>query len=363
MPRPRNSIPKFSVDRNGRAFTKVHGQFISLGRGDNPDSRRRYAEVLTAQTGGQAITGALEQRQRPAVTLNELMLKYVTDTLPKYSCAEKHCQLSVIRLTRQLFGETAVADFGPLKLRTVRNAMVAGDPNETDSDGKPKPRKPWSRNTVNRQVKRLRAIIRWGVSWELVAPSVVDALDSVPSLSSSETTAHEAKPRLAVPDADFRAVRRVLREKHRDMLDLLSLTGARPGELLKLTTGMIERTGTVWRCELAQHKTAHRGKRRVLFFNAAAQLILQKYLKADPDARLLKMRRDNFGHTIKRACIRAGVSPFCPHQVRHTVATKLVDEIGTEGTQRLMGHATAAMTEHYSKGAEKQAQEAVKLLG
>jgi integrase len=366
MPRPRNSIPKFSVDRNGRAFTKVDGCFISLGRGDNPESRRRYAAVLTAHTSGQPIptaSAAAPAEPRSTVTLNELMLRYVTDALPRFSVAERHCQLSVIRLARQLFGQTPVAEFGPLKLRTLRNAMVAGDPNEVDAEGKPKPRKPWSRNTVNRQVKRLRAIIRWGVSWELVSASVVDALDTVASLTASETTAHEAKPRMAVPDADFQAVRLALREKHRDMLDLLSLTGARPGELLKLTTGMIERTEPVWRCELVEHKTAHRGKRRVLFFNAAAQLILRKYLQADPDARLLKMRRDNFGHTIKRACIRAGVTPFCPHQVRHTVATKLVDEIGTEGTQRLMGHATAAMTAHYSKAAEKQARDAVERLG
>ena len=28
MLRPRNSIPEFSIDRNGRAFTKVDGRFV-----------------------------------------------------------------------------------------------------------------------------------------------------------------------------------------------------------------------------------------------------------------------------------------------------------------------------------------------
>lgn len=360
MPRPRNTIPKFSVDRNGRAFTKVHGRFISLGRADDPQSRVRYAAVLTGQGSDSADAVATP---RSPVTLNELLLKYVTDELPRFSSSERHCQMTVIRMVRQLFGYAPVAEFGPLKLRALRDAMVAGDPDQKDKDGKPKPRKPWSRNTVNRQIKRIRAIIRWGVSWEMVSASVVDALDTVSSLTAAETTAKEAIPRVAVPDEDFQAVRKVLREKHRDMLDLLSLTGARPGELLKLTTGMIDRSGPIWRCELSQHKTSHRGKTRVLFFNEAAQLILRKYLQGNPDTRLLKMRRDNFGHVVNRACIRANVTPFCPHQVRHTVATKLVDEMGTEAAQRLLGHSKAAMTEHYSKGAERQAQEAVKRLG
>ncbi len=365
MPRPRNSIPKYSVDRNGRAFTKVGGRFISLGRGDDAESRQRYAAVLTAYTNGSALDGSpvTAGERNPDVTLSELFLKYVTEALPRFSRAEQHCQTTVIRLAHQFYGETPIGDFGPLKLRTLRNAMIAGDPAAISVEGKPCPRKPWSRNTVNRQVKRLRAIIRWGVSWEMVSPLVVDALDTVSSLSESETTAAESKPRLAVPDEDIQAVRQQLRAKHRDVLDLLLLTGARPGELLMLTTGMIEQNGEMWRCELTRHKSAHKGKRRVLHFNAAAQLILRRYLQSDPDVMLFKMRRDNFGHTIKRACLRAKVTPFCPHQLRHTVATKLVDEIGTEAAQRLLGHATAAMTEHYSKAAERQAVEAAKRLG
>src|SRR5581483_10207218 len=70
-----------------------------------------------------------------------------------------------------------------------------------------------------------------------------------------------------------------LKPRHRDAFDLLLLTGARPGELIGLTTGAIDRTGEVWRADLAQHKTRHRGKSRTLYFNATAQLILRKYLK------------------------------------------------------------------------------------
>ncbi|MDB5344812.1 MAG: site-specific tyrosine recombinase XerC [Schlesneria sp.] len=116
--------------------------------------------------------------------------------------------------------------------------------------------------------------MRWGVSWEMVSPLIVDPLDTVSSLTAAETTAAESIQRVKMPDVAFHAVCRVLREKHRDMLDLLGLAGERPGEMLNLTTGMIDRGEPIWRSELIQHQTTHRSKTRVVFFNEAAQLIL-----------------------------------------------------------------------------------------
>lgn len=49
MSRPRKSIPKLCISpTTGRAFCKVHGRFVSLGQGDTPQSRQRYAETLAA---------------------------------------------------------------------------------------------------------------------------------------------------------------------------------------------------------------------------------------------------------------------------------------------------------------------------
>ena len=94
----------------------------------------------------------------PCVRVNELLLRFVTDELPRSSPAEQCCQKTVVRLLRQLFVQTLVSDFGPLRLRVVRKAMVDGDETLKDSDGTPIPRKPWSRDTVNRQVKRVQSI-------------------------------------------------------------------------------------------------------------------------------------------------------------------------------------------------------------
>jgi integrase len=359
MPRPKSTTPKLCENRKGYLFARgPDGVQRWFGHKSDPESTQRYAAFLSDVVQGRLTGGKPVEPGDKRLTVAELCLQYVTRELPRFTKAEADCQKCAIRIAREMFGALPVTDFGPLRLRLVRDAMVAGDQN-----AKPHPRKPWSRGFVNRQVKRLRAVFRWGVSWELVPPSVVDALAAVRSLVPGESSAAETTPRRAVSKADIDAVREKLKQRHRDVFDLMLLTGARPGELLGLTTGMIDRTGEVWRADLAQHKTAHKGKSRTLYFNATAQLILRRYIKADPAAKLFPFGRHTFGGVLKNACARANVPRFVPHQLRHTVVTRLVDELGIEFAQRVAGHATAAMTEHYSRAAEAKAVEAVKRLG
>lgn len=87
------------------------------------------------------------------------------------------------------------------------------------------------------------------------------------------------------------------------------MTGARPGELIGLKIGDVQRTGETWRCKLKRHKTRHKGKGRVLLFNRKAQEILLRHIKADPEARLFITTRSTFSNTIKAKCLAAGVAP------------------------------------------------------
>lgn len=264
MPRPKSLVPKLCIDKSrDRAFCKVDGKFISLGPAGSPEVQAAYGNLLAdlAQRGADAAVRAVKRREsvsrepKPVITLNDLLLRFVSEELPRYSTAEEFCLKSAIRISRELFGETAAADFGPLRLRTVREAMI---------------RKGWSRSFINQEVKRLRMVLRWAVGWELVPQTLVDFLSAVKSLNAGESDATESRPRRAIPDADLKAVRAELSKRDRDVFDLMLLTGARPGELLHLTTGMIDRTGAIWRAELAKHKTQHQGKSRTLFLNGTA---------------------------------------------------------------------------------------------
>lgn len=365
MPRQKSTVPSYRLHKGtGQAVVYIDRREVYLGVHGSPESRQKYAEIISRLTRGEAVD-VRSPTDKPTCqkSVAALCLRFIAEKLPAYADAEQHCQRGAIKVLAELFGETPTAEFGPIRLRTVRAAMVAGDSLALGPDGSLKPRKPWSRSFTNKQIKRLKHLFRWGVSWELVPASVADALGTVESLAAGETEAAEGRQRRAVPLSDLEAVRAVLTDRQRDVFDLLLLTGARPGEIIGLTTAQIDRSGDLWRADLTEHKTAHKGKQRTLFFNVTAQAILSKYLKADPESRLFPIRRDAYGAAVKAACLKADVPFFTPHWLRHTVATRLADEIGIESAQRLLGHAGKAMTEHYSRAAEKVAINAAKRLG
>lgn len=61
------------------------------------------------------------------------------------------------------------------------------------------------------------------------------------------------------------------------------------------------------------------------------------------------LQRNYFAKVMERACKLAGIEVYCPHDIRRTVNTEL-QRIGTnpEITRELLGHATHAMTSHYT---------------
>ena len=149
----------------------------------------------------------------------------------------------------------------------------------------------------------------------------------------------------------------------RDLIDVQLLTGARSGELLMLTTGMIDRTGAVWRADLVDHKCVHHGQRRVLFFGPQTQLILTKYLSADPDIPLFDIIRTAYCRAITRACEKAGIERWTPHWLRHTFCTRIREQHGIEAAQALAGHTTSEMTDHYSNRMDKLASKTAAAVG
>lgn len=287
-------------------------------------------------------------RRRSGFTVQEIFDWYQEKGMPRFSNDERHCIRSAMRHALELFGDTPAAEFGPMKLRIVREAMIAAG---------------WTRRYINHSVNRLRGVFRFAASWEMILISVPEALKTLKGLTGGESTARVNEPRSAVPQADIQRVRAKVKPMDRDLMDLMLLTGCRSGELFLLTTALIDRRGDVWRVDLVKHKTAHRGKRRFILFNADAQAILLKYLRDDnPDEPLFHGNRTDFGRRVKKACLRAGVPVFTPHWLRHTVATRLVDTVGLEAAQQLLGHCGAAMTELYSRAAVKQATRAAKAL-
>lgn len=82
----------------------------------------------------------------------------------------------------------------------------------------------------------------------------------------------------------------------------------------------------------------------------------------------LKTPRDRYDsrsyhHAVVRACERAGVPCWHPHQLRHSAATRLRREFGLDAARAVLGHSSTAVTELYAERDKSLAVSAMEKLG
>lgn len=290
-----------------------------------------------------------------------------------------------LRRLRQLYGCELTRDFAPPKLEALQQAWV--------DDG-------LTRKGVNRLVSIVKRAFKWGVRKGRVPADVWYALQSVDGLRAGRCRAPEGEP---VRPVAVEIVEQTIPHLTKPVAAAVKLqlhTGARPGEILGLRVRDI-RTGRpdgVWEAELEDHKTAHRGKKRVLIFGPKAQGVLKELMRdkgigdylIDPrDAvrarseRATVHRRENqepsprktervigdrysvhsYRNAIRAACTRAGVPVWKPNQLRHTAATMIRAQFGLEAAGAVLGHSGLAITEVYAEKNMREARRVVAEIG
>ncbi len=296
-----------------------------------------------------------------------------------------------LRLWRERYGLVPVEEFGGRQLRELREAMIA---------------KGWSRkNTIGKRINMVRGVVRWGVSCDLVEPSVLARLEALEPLMPGRGGAKETDPVEPAPLADVEAVLRHTTSRIAAMVRLQLLTGMRPGEVCGLTAAEIDRTGDIWEYRPRKHKNAHRGKARRIQLGPRAQAILAPFLDGRPAdkplfspaesyqealdrRRAARVTPESCGNTpgsnraaapkvrpgeryntrsyrqaILRACEQAGVPQWSPNQLRHTNATLIRSRYGLDSARALLGHAGASTTEIYAERDAEQARRVAAEIG
>jgi integrase len=241
--------------------------------------------------------------------------------------SERSCMQVALRPVLRLFGGKPAASFGPLDLVTVRKALCAPLPPPADGEKRRRVHVgPIVRASVNKHLHRIRSVFRWGVSMQLVPPSVWEALRSVDAIRKGHSIGTRESTR--VLPADPRAVAVVLRRVQATIAALIRLqwlTGMRPGEAVQMRAGDIQRTGKVWIYRPGSHKTEHHDITREVMIGPRAQRVLAPFLSLDRAAYLFvgaKKRSKNavphiteaaYCRAITRACAPEGPDPrFCP---------------------------------------------------
>jgi integrase len=406
-------IPKYRRHKSGQARVTLEGKTHYLGKFGTAASKEAYNRLI------QEWLARGRQLPQPAAqrTVNDLILAYVRGRQaggggPKEG--EAYCQRHAFRVLRELYGRTRAQEFGPKALQVVRQAMVE---------------KGWCRGYVNRQVDRVRRLFRWATSEELIGPEVYQALRAVPGLRRGAPGARESEPVRPVPEVFVEAARPFMPPPVRAMVDLQLLTGMRPGEVCIMRGMDLDMSGKVWTYRpgsdqgpYGTHKTAHRGKDRIVYLGPRAQEVVRAWLREDLIAYLFRpadalatrhaeARRNRktplypshvrrlaqgrkadrkraprprydvrtYRQAIVRACRKADgaarqrrpggpadqvlVPQWHPNQLRHTAATNLRKEYGIELARIILGHATAFTTELYAEVDRKQAAAVVAKVG
>ncbi len=193
MPKLSNSVPKYRKHRaSGQAVVTLNGRDIYLGPHGTKASKLEY-DRLTSEwlaNGRNLPTG-----QANDLTLAEMLLLYWEHAQGYYRkngkpTGEIDCLKSALRPVRELYGSHPAREFGPLALEAVRQRLI--------TTGR-------SRSGVNCAINRVRRVFRWGVSKELIPPSVSQALATMDGLRKGRTEAPERPPVAPVATATVEA--------------------------------------------------------------------------------------------------------------------------------------------------------------
>lgn len=265
--RPPQYCRQKGINRADRAYVRIGGKKISLGLYGTPESHERYAELIKGIGGETPPEPHTTEPSEHEMTISELMVKYFSFAEGYYPQKKgKKSEIDdlkhVMRALRRLEGATLAKDFGPLRLKAVRQAMIESN---------------HSRGYINKNINRIRAMFKWAASEELIPASVPQALSMVSGLRHGRTAAREPDPVQPVSDETMDATLPFLPDVIADMVRLQRLTGMRGGEVVQLRPVDIDRSGDVWVYRPQEHKTQYRGRDRVVFIGGQSSIETAKH--------------------------------------------------------------------------------------
>ena len=257
-------------------------------------------EMVGAVAVGIPVSGVLGE----AITVIEAVNFFVSHQLKTFGPKAEATAGGSLRPLVLLFGRLAAKDFGPVKLAAVRDYLV--------QIGR-------TRSGVNCQVNRVRRCWRWLASMEMVPSSVVEGHRTLRGLRFGQTTAGEAKPKATVSTDMAEETARAACPVIAAMIRVQVLTGLRPGEVCRMTTGEIDQTQGCWFYRPSHHKNAWRGNVRSVPIGPKCQSILHPFLRLDqPDKPIFSPKDSMLWHQKEKRSRRK--SPVQPSQMDRSIA-------------------------------------------
>jgi integrase len=398
-----SDVPGLSHHKgSGLGVVRLNGRDVYCGRFGSAEWQANYHRTIGEWLANGRRMPDHSGNDAPGpedLTINELALAYLQFADGYYrKNGEPTSEVQDIRLSvrplRQLFGTLGAGDFGPLQLKTVRQAFV-------DSG--------LCRNEVNKRARHLIRLFGWGVEEATVPAQVHWGLKAVKGLKKGRSGARESEPVKPVPDAFVDAIRPHVPPAIWTMVQLQRLSGMRPQEVCLMRTSDLDTSGRIWIFVPQAHKTEQHGKERRIHLGPVAQEVLRPWLRTELTAYLFSPREAmderwaerrrarkspltpsqsgrkrkakpkrspgqrydtrSYYHDVLYGIRRANreakgaggeeIPHWYPNQLRHNAATRLRREFGLDVARAVLGHSSPVVTEVYAELDGAKAAEAM----
>jgi len=341
----RNLVPTLRKHANGSAYCKWRGQYHYFGPWESArlDEFRAFQKSVETASQPGPLAGSAH-----SPTVADLLAAYIKDRLAKYGAPDDAENLKKYKFRwKQAFqpvlaryAALPVSEFGPKAFKAVRQQLAKGNR---------------SRTYVNDLAAEIRLAMQWGVSEEMVPAEVYQAVKAVKPLRRGELAGvPEGRDVQPVDIAVVRATLPFLTGPVAAIVELMTLTVSRPGEIAAITAEAIDKQGPggAWVYWLNKHKNSWRGKKRFVVFGPEAQAVLARFWRPrgpffvnDRTGRIYTS--EQIRKAIEWACKRAGLPYWHPYQIRHATYSATSQQHGVEAAALLAGHTSTKMAERY----------------
>ena len=321
----------YKEKNKGRIYWR--GEFRDLpGQYKSKESWAAYYEycAIVAMTGELPI--ALDVVK--STTIRELGRRYMSALKQKFGKSSKEPDYVsyAVKDVVKLFGGIPVTEFAPTHLKAMRTELI--------KQGK-------VRRTVNKRAQQITKMFRWAVEEGIADPDQWQRLKAVEAIQMGHYGAKDNPPIKPVPESVFEQTLEHISKEARDALLVMSLTGMRTGELLRMRPQDVDMTGRHWYYRTDIHKTGRKTGETIIAIPAPAVEILVARMPKTFSHRWWSRSDTWLRLAVKRICDRHEIPHWHPHQLRHRLATLVSDKIDQAAAQKLLRHADPRMTDHY----------------
>lgn len=349
MPYSSSHIPAYRHHKpTGQAVVTIQKKDHYLGKYNSPKSKARYKELIEA---------------------NFAQLKKITQHYLDHAKVYYQGSTEVKRIYRafELFheevGEVNAKDLSKFHMRKFLQGCVD---------------RGFCRRYSNQLFGCLLRGLKWLSSNDLLEPNKYHDLRLVEPLKRGRSQARDRSPVLPAPVEDILALAKMLHPMQAAMVLVQLYTGMRPGEMLQMRPSSIDTTVQPWVYIPERHKNSYRGQSRKVFLGPQAQAAVAPWI--DPSfeyvfsPKKIKVKNGlrvpgnrylstSYSRMLLRACIKAKIKPFTPHQLRHTAATRIVASHGWQAARAILGHKSLNTTLIYAETDLSLAMPAIGRLG